>query len=110
MCRCFCTQASKRHKLAACAFVPGNKSIVRGVSVMAEERNLDEMPVLPGHDPAGKGPVGEGLLGNGMAGNGAEEQMVRLVAEFAAPLYRYAYRLSGSAADAEDLTQQTFLI
>lgn len=25
-------------------------------------------------------------------------------------LYRYAYRLSGSAADAEDLTQQTYLI
>lgn len=25
-------------------------------------------------------------------------------------IYRYAYRLSGSAADAEDLTQQTFLV
>ena len=32
-----------------------------------------------------------------------------LVAEHHGPVYRYAYRLSGSAADAEDLTQQTFL-
>ncbi len=34
----------------------------------------------------------------------------RLVADHADVLYRYAYRLTGSAADAEDLTQQTFLI
>jgi RNA polymerase sigma-70 factor (ECF subfamily) len=34
----------------------------------------------------------------------------RLVADHAAVLYRYAYRLTGSVADAEDLTQQTFLI
>jgi RNA polymerase sigma-70 factor, ECF subfamily len=34
----------------------------------------------------------------------------RLVADHASVLYRYAYRLTGSAADAEDLTQQTFLI
>jgi len=33
----------------------------------------------------------------------------RLVEQHYALLYRYAYRLSGSSADAEDLTQQTFL-
>lgn len=32
-----------------------------------------------------------------------------LVEEFAELLFRYAYRLTGNAADAEDLTQQTFL-
>lgn len=32
-----------------------------------------------------------------------------LVDEYYVRLYRFAYRLSGSAADAEDLTQQTFL-
>jgi RNA polymerase sigma-70 factor (ECF subfamily) len=32
-----------------------------------------------------------------------------LVAEHHAVLYRYAYRLTGSVSDAEDLTQQTFL-
>lgn len=34
----------------------------------------------------------------------------RLVADHAETLFRYAYRLTGSAVDAEDLTQQTFLI
>lgn len=33
----------------------------------------------------------------------------RLVAEHYVAVFRYAYRLSGRAADAEDLTQQTFL-
>ncbi|MCH7689118.1 MAG: sigma-70 family RNA polymerase sigma factor [Planctomycetes bacterium] len=32
-----------------------------------------------------------------------------LVEKYYALLYRYAYRLSGSAVEAEDLTQQTFL-
>lgn len=32
----------------------------------------------------------------------------KLVEDYYQPLYRYAYRLSGSAADAEDLTQETF--
>jgi RNA polymerase sigma-70 factor (ECF subfamily) len=36
--------------------------------------------------------------------------LVRLVEEHHADLYRYAYRLSGTAADAEDLTQEVFLI
>jgi RNA polymerase sigma-70 factor, ECF subfamily len=36
--------------------------------------------------------------------------IAQLVADYHEPLYRYAYRLSGSAADAEDLTQQVFLI
>ena len=31
-----------------------------------------------------------------------------LIDEYYTGLYRYAYRLSGSAADAEDLTQETF--
>lgn len=35
--------------------------------------------------------------------------VAQLVSEHSAELYRYAYRLSGSVADAEDLTQQTFL-
>jgi len=33
-----------------------------------------------------------------------------LVAEHHGDLYRYAYRLTGSTSDAEDLTQQTFLV
>lgn len=33
-----------------------------------------------------------------------------LIRRFHALLYRYAYRLSGSRTDAEDLTQQTYLI
>lgn len=36
--------------------------------------------------------------------------IARLVADHHAELYRYALRLTGQTADAEDLTQQTFLI
>jgi len=35
--------------------------------------------------------------------------VAELVERYYASLYRYAYRLSGSQADAEDLTQETFL-
>ena len=42
----------------------------------------------------------------GMPGN--PRNVERLVEEHYSSLYRYAYRLSGSEADAEDLTQETF--
>ncbi len=39
---------------------------------------------------------------------GSQRSVQRLVEDHYASLYRYAYRLTGSAADAEDLTQETF--
>jgi RNA polymerase sigma-70 factor (ECF subfamily) len=39
---------------------------------------------------------------------GNQRNVQRLADEHYESLYRYAYRLSGSAADAEDLTQETF--
>src|SRR5215217_7404038 len=39
---------------------------------------------------------------------GSPQTVQRLVDEHYAALYRYAYRLSGSGADAEDLTQEAF--
>lgn len=39
---------------------------------------------------------------------GSQRDVERLVHEHYAPLYRYAFRLTGSVADAEDLTQEAF--
>ena len=39
---------------------------------------------------------------------GSQRSVQRLVEDHYASLYRYAYRLTGAAADAEDLTQDTF--
>jgi RNA polymerase sigma factor (sigma-70 family) len=39
---------------------------------------------------------------------GSQRTVQRLVDDHYLALYRYAFRLSGSAADAEDLTQETF--
>jgi RNA polymerase sigma-70 factor (ECF subfamily) len=44
-----------------------------------------------------------------MADGPVVSQIARLVVDHHADVYRYAYRLAGSTADAEDLTQQTFL-
>jgi RNA polymerase sigma-70 factor (ECF subfamily) len=40
---------------------------------------------------------------------GSPPPVERLVEEYETSLYRYAYRLTGSSADAEDLTQEAFL-
>jgi RNA polymerase sigma-70 factor, ECF subfamily len=45
-----------------------------------------------------------------MSDSGARLDVAQLVVDYHEPLYRYAYRLSGSVADAEDLTQQVFLV
>ncbi len=44
-----------------------------------------------------------------MADNPGVSPIARLVVDHHAEVYRYAYRLTGTTADAEDLTQQTFL-
>jgi RNA polymerase sigma-70 factor, ECF subfamily len=43
-----------------------------------------------------------------MAMPGSQRNVQRLVDDYYAALYRYAYRLTGSAADADDLTQEAF--
>lgn len=45
-----------------------------------------------------------------MTGGSRSPTIPDLIERHHALLYRYAYRLSGSAADADDLTQQTYLI
>jgi RNA polymerase sigma-70 factor (ECF subfamily) len=44
-----------------------------------------------------------------MPDSSTRAEVARLVADHHAALYRYAYRLSGSATDAEDLVQQAFV-
>lgn len=44
-----------------------------------------------------------------MSTHGSTPDLAQLAADHHAAVYRYAYRLAGRQADAEDLTQQTFL-
>jgi RNA polymerase sigma-70 factor, ECF subfamily len=43
------------------------------------------------------------------ARNGSEEAFLKLFEEHHVPLFRFAYRLTGSIADAEDIVQESFL-
>lgn len=54
-------------------------------------------------------PADGGVSGTDSTGGGPVD-ITRLVVEHHGDVYRYAYRLAGSVADAEDLTQQTFLL
>lgn len=49
------------------------------------------------------------VVQGGMTGPQPRQPLTTLIEEHSEFLYRFAYRLSGSAADAEDLVQQAFL-
>jgi RNA polymerase sigma-70 factor (ECF subfamily) len=61
---------------------------------------------LWGINPLARVPDSRGCDAMGMPGS--QRHVERLVEEHYASLYRYAYRLTGSEADAEDLTQEAF--
>jgi RNA polymerase sigma-70 factor, ECF subfamily len=60
---------------------------------------------------SGNNPGLSRLIGKGveMTAERVAMDIAQLVAEYHQAVYRYAYRLTGSVPDAEDLTQQTFL-
>jgi RNA polymerase sigma-70 factor (ECF subfamily) len=60
----------------------------------------------PPRDGSGGDTAGDYVAG----GPAVATTLAELVVEHHAAVYRYAYRLTGSSADAEDVTQQTFLI
>src|SRR3982750_2046981 len=61
---------------------------------------------------SGEGPpaVPEECADGGSCQGGSQPDIVTLVTEHHAAIYRYAFRLTGSAVDAEDLVQQAFLL
>jgi RNA polymerase sigma-70 factor (ECF subfamily) len=70
--------------------------------------NADRADSLGGAD-AMRGPESLGAEHHPDAASVLPPDLTRLVAEHHAALYGYAYRLTGSVQDAEDLTQQAFL-
>jgi RNA polymerase sigma-70 factor (ECF subfamily) len=61
------------------------------------------------HDPPNRA-AACAARGGAAADLAGAESLPQLIRDYAAPLYRYAFRLSGQASDAEDLVQQTFLV
>ena len=66
-------------------------------------------PFSPAADNLPDPPTGDASAEGAPAG-GASVDFPALIVAHHAPLYRYAYRLCGCAAEADDLTQQTFLV
>jgi RNA polymerase sigma-70 factor (ECF subfamily) len=64
---------------------------------------------MGGSSAAGAASEGAGAESTRSNPPAARPDITRLVADHHAELYRYAFRLCGSAVDAEDLTQQVFL-
>lgn len=73
----------------------------------------DAVTGLPGVPTRGPQPAGEPLTGTAAFDATGEQSAMpsweELVREHADRVYRLAYRLSGDAQDAEDLTQETFI-
>ncbi len=84
----------------------GNEAAQHEVDSEASPPRLPAAARLPGGRPAAR------CRRSAPPADGSDRlrELNRLVAEHHAALYRYAYRLSGSVHDAEDLTQQVFLV
>lgn len=69
-------------------------------------------PSLPPASRAANKPVDDSpaLAEGGVVSAGAQIDLAGLIVAHHAALYRYAYRLCGCAAEADDLTQQAFLV
>jgi RNA polymerase sigma-70 factor, ECF subfamily len=93
------------------------KASRRGTTALGAAGQRGTAAGAPAKDPLAAGSsqtaddqsAGDLRAGDSKAGRAAPD-ITQLVLDYDEVLYRYAYRLTGSAADAEDLTQQTFLV
>jgi RNA polymerase sigma-70 factor (ECF subfamily) len=81
----------------------------KGAAQVGQETNGQE---TNGHGTTGQGNPGQENSAPAVVpqAGGSQPDITQLVLDHHEILYRYAYRLTGSVADAEDLTQQTFLV
>jgi RNA polymerase sigma-70 factor (ECF subfamily) len=90
---------------------PRNTALSPSLSLV-EDRDMLDSPPPPASGAAGRGDSrGGDCPGSDSTAerSTADWDLARLIHEHHASLYRYAFRLAGNAADAEDLAQQTFV-
>lgn len=88
----------------------GNNGVAMRIEGEEDHRSGEENAVAP---PSGTVDLAEDRAGESadpLPDSGSPIDIEMLVRQFHGDLYRYAYRLSGRVEDAEDLTQQAFLI